>query len=258
MTVSDFYRILDTLYPRSLSCSWDNDGMMVCPDPETEVRRVLLSLDATEKAVAYAAENGCQLLLTHHPLLFRPLRALNGESLTGRRILASIGAHLTVVSLHTRLDSGDKGVNDMLAEALGLSVSGKFGDAEAPELGRLSVLAEPADAAAFADHVRVALGCDAVRLTGEHPVRCVALVGGDGKDMLHPAMLAGADTLVTGAASYNSALDAAEEGMNVIEAGHYHTEAPVLLRLAELCRTYTGAECLFFDSCRTRLLTARQ
>lgn len=254
MTVGEFYGVLDALYPRSLSCSWDNDGLMVCVDPDTVLTSVAVALDATERSIVFAAEKKCQLLLTHHPLLFRPLKELNPSSLSGRRVLSALRNGVSVISLHTRLDAGDGGVNDALAAALGLEVSGKFGDADAPELGRIALLPEKTEATRFAAQVRSALGCEAVVLSGVQPVQRVAIVGGDGKDMIRAAVAAGADTLLTGAASYNSALDAAESGLNLIEAGHYHTEAPVLSRLAALSREYAGAACFFFDSSASRVI----
>lgn len=254
MTIRELYAKLDELYPRALSCAWDNDGMMICPDPDRELRRVMLALDATLASIRAAAEQGCELLLTHHPLIFRPLKALTPSDLSGRRLIDAWNSGVSVISLHTRLDAAAGGVNDALAEALGLTVCGKFGDEESPELGRLAELPASADASAFAENVRAALGCGAVQLTGDHPVRRVALVGGDGKDFIRPAMAAGADTFITGAAGYNVALDAAEMGLNIIEAGHYHTEAPVLAHLARLCRDYAGVECVFYDSNLTKTI----
>jgi len=253
VTIRELYMKLDALYPRALSCAWDNDGLMICPEPKRQAARVMLALDATEAAIRAAAAQQCDVLLTHHPLLFRPLKSLTPDDLSGRRLIGAWNGGVSVISLHTRLDAADGGVNDALAEALGLTVCGKFGDEESPELGRLAEPASPLSASAFAENVRSALGCDAVQLTGDHPVRRIALVGGDGKDFIRSAMAAGADTFVTGAAGYNMALDAAEMGLNIIEAGHYHTEAPVLPRLAQLCRE-AGAECVFYDSNRTKTI----
>ena len=257
MTIGELYKKLDELYPRSLSCEWDNDGLMFCPDPDRPLTRVMLALDATRGAIDASVREKCELLLTHHPMLFRPLRSLTPLDLSGSRILDAWNGGVSVISLHTRLDVGKGGVNDALANRLGLTVCGTFGDEESPELGRLAELSEPIDPLAFAEHVRQALGCEAIHLTGERPVRRIALVGGDGKDFVRPAMKAGADTLITGAAGYNMALDASEDGLNVIEAGHYHTEAPVLDRLAELCRDLAGAQCFFYDSNLTRTVVGR-
>lgn len=248
MTVHDLYCTLDKLYPRSLSCSWDNDGLMVCADLSCEVKRVLLALDATNDAIAYAVREGCQVLLTHHPMLFRPLKNITPDSLNGERTLSALKADLAVISLHTRLDAGGDGVNDALVDALGLTSSGTFGDDESPALGRLSCLEKEMTPSEFSAFVKEKLGAPVVHYTGNRMVKNVAVVGGGGKDFIYPALTAGADTLLTGEVSYNSVLDAADDGINVIEAGHYFTEAPVLRHLADLCRDLAGAECLYFNS----------
>ncbi len=248
MTVLELNKALDARYPASLSCSWDNDGLMVCADPEKTVTRAVLALDATEETIRAAAEAGAQVLLTHHPILFRPLSSVTPLSLSGKRTLDALSAGVSVLSFHTRLDAADGGVNDALAAKLGLTVTEKFGDEESPALGRIAVLPAPMDVSTFAEKVRDALGAPSVLLTGNRPVRRIALVGGDGKDFIAPAVRAGADTLLTGAASYNTALDAPARGLNIVEAGHYFTEAPVLDVLADLVRSLTGAVCTVVNS----------
>ena len=254
MTIRDLYRALDEKYPRSLSWSWDNDGLMVCTEPDREVTRVLLALDATNEAIAYAVREKCQVLLTHHPMLFRPMRSVTPDFLSGERALTAIKDDLAVISLHTRLDAGQGGVNDTLVEVLGLTVACSFGDEGAPTLGRIAYLDKETALADFAVHVKNALGCPMVQYAGNRPVKTVAVVGGGGSDFIYPALAAGADTLITGDAGYNITLDASDDGINVIQAGHYFTEAPVLFRLADLCRSLTGAECLFFDSNPTKVV----
>lgn len=257
MTIRELYEKLEELYPRSLCCEWDNDGLMFCPDPDRSVTRVMLALDAAKGSIEAAAQAKCELLLTHHPMLFRPLRSLTPLDLSGSRVMDAWNGGVSVISLHTRLDAGKDGVNDALVKRLGWTVCGTFGDEESPELGRIAELNTPMDPLAFAEHVRSMLGCEAVQMTGRHPVRRIAVVGGDGKDFIRAAMKAGADTFITGAAGYNMALDAAEEGLNILEAGHYHTEAPVLERLADLCRAIAGAQCFFCDSNLTRTVTGK-
>lgn len=248
MTIRELYNALDEMFPRSLSCSWDNDGLMVCSDPDKEIKRVLLALDASNEAIAYAIKEGCQVLLTHHPMLFRPMRNVTPDFLSGDRTLAAIKADLAVMSFHTRLDAGQGGVNDALCETLGLTAAGSFGDSESPGLGRIAHLEQEMSLADFAARVKEALGCSMVQYSGNRPVKIVAMVGGGGGDFIYPAKDAGADTYITGDTGYNVTLDAADDGINIIQAGHYHTEAPVLSRLADVCRTLAGAECLFFDS----------
>ena len=252
MTVLELYRALDARYPTSLSCPWDNDGLMVCPDPDREVKRVLFALDATEKTIAEAVKIGADVLITHHPMLFRPVKTITPFTLSGSRSLSALSGNLAVMSFHTRLDAADGGVNDALCAKIGLPIVGKFGDDECPTLGRIGELSVSVSAADFAARVRESLGTPSVRLTGDREVRRVAVVGGDGKDLIAAAIAAGADTLLTGDASYNAVLDAAESGLNVIEAGHYFTEVPVLEVLSAEVLPITGAEAHFADSNRTR------
>ena len=255
MKVIDFYSELEKLYPRELSCPWDNDGIMVCGDLGSEIRKVAVSLDASLAAVRFAAACGADLLLTHHPMLFRGTKAVSEQNLGGRKIITALGSGLSVISLHTRLDAGDGGVNDCLADVLGLKVLGKFGDAESPELGRIAET-EPIRGDELACLVRDRLGCRAVRYTGEpgKTIRRVGICGGDGKDFLQAAADKGCDAYITGDAGYNAAQDISDEGLAVIEAGHYHSEAPVCGRLAELCAMICGAETEFFDSCAYKVM----
>ena len=118
--VKELYDYLDKKIPRALSCEWDNDGLMVCADAEKSARRVLLALDATDEVAKYAAENGFDAVVTHHPMIFSPLRALNTLDPTAKKALFFAKNDIAVMSFHTRLDALDGGVNDTLAEKLGV------------------------------------------------------------------------------------------------------------------------------------------
>ncbi len=250
MKLSTLVEALEERYPRSLSCAWDNDGLMVCRNHDAAVRRVMLALDATRAAVEAANAASCELLLTHHPLLFRPLRAVVPDSLGGMRTMAALESGVAVLSLHTRLDAAENGVNDALVSRLMLEPCGTFGDTESPTLGRLArrPASMPDDPGEFAACIGRMLGAPHVRRTGSRPPKKIALVGGSGKDFLRAAMEAGADTFITGEIGYNDAVDYAEEGLMILEAGHYYTESPVLDTLAAFCSLYAGAECLRYDS----------
>jgi len=252
MKLCEIYASLEALAPKSLSASWDNDGLMCTPSTDMEVTRVLVSLDATADAIRTAKEKGCELLLTHHPLIFKGLKSITGADTVSSRAILALSDGVSVVSLHTRLDAAEGGVNDALACRIGLGVTGKFGDSEAPELGRLCDVDET-DADMLALRVKDALGCDAVRVHGVGKIKKVALVGGEGKDFIIPAIKAGADCLVTGDAGYNACEAAAEGGFVIIEAGHYHTEFPVCESLARFIRDL-GLECEIYDACPSRIL----
>lgn len=251
MTVGELDRLLSGKFTLDLKAPWDNDGIMVCDDVTRPIQSVLVALDPAEMVIRYAIENGFDALVTHHPLVFRKMNAITPATLTGRKAILALENHLAVLSYHTRMDAGDDGVNDALCQALWHQAEGTFGDAENPTLGRYFTLAEPIQAGEYANLIRDALDAGHVRITGDphKPVRKVALCGGDGKDFVNAALEIGADLYLTGDAGYNMAADAAEEGLVVVEAGHYHTEAPVCRTLAAwLCRE-TGLDCVPIGCC---------
>lgn len=226
MTVAELYEQLNAIIPPSLSCDWDNDGLMCCPDPKRQVRKVLLTLDATEKAVAHAIGHGYDVILTHHPMIFRPIGGI-----TDPKHIALIREGIAVMSFHTRLDRLEGGVNDVLAKALGLTPESRFGE---DDLGVIGTLPSHVPTADFVMKAKATLGAPHARaVLSDLPTYRVAVVGGSGKDYLDAAREAGADTYVTGDISYNAMTDASETGMNVITLGHYYTEQPVLSFLSE-------------------------
>lgn len=256
MTVLELCKAIDGFCPRPLSCSWDNDGMMSCPDPNAKVMRVLLSLDATRETIEYAVQNGCDTVVTHHPMLFKGAKSVSPLSLPGRRIVKSVKNGVSVLSFHTRLDRCDGGVNDALLGRLGFLPSEKFGDEETPDICRAALI-DWMTAGELAELVKERLGCDMVRLNGrtKKKVGKIGVCGGDGKDFVYPALYSGCDAFITGDAGYNTAGDAWEEGIVTIEAGHYHTEAPVLDVLERLIHDADNEiEILRFNSCTYRII----
>lgn len=228
-TAGQIYEYFERMIPRSLSCEWDNDGAMCIPEYCGEVKRVLLTLDVTEAAVERAEECGADMIISHHPLIFKPLKNAGGFDITSRKLIRLIKDGIAVLSYHTRLDAADGGVNDRLAAVVGIRTEGKFG--EAPEdiaLGRYGILSEPIELERFAAEVAARLGGSVNYVGGAKKAYRIALVGGDGKDFVKAAAALGADTYLTGSMSYNAMCDAADAGMNVLEAGHFFTENPVL------------------------------
>lgn len=255
MNVRELHNKLSELYPKTLSCSWDNDGIMVSRDTSAEVKKVLVALDATGEVLKYAAENGFDTVLTHHPMLFRGPKSVTPEVLTGRKILDAALSGVSVISLHTRLDAGEGGVNDCLCRALGFEPTERFGDDDAPELGRIANIT-PVTARELALITKDKLGCTAVRVSGDldKQVTRIGFCGGDGKDFVRYALAAGCDAYITGDAGYNMAEDAAEDGLVTIEIGHYHSEAVACSRLASLAKEIAGAEAEIYNSCAYTVL----
>ena len=238
MTIRELYTALDARFPRSLSCEWDNDGISCAPNLDAPVSGVCIALDPTEDAVETAIRAGCNVLLTHHPMLFRGLKTVDGHDTGSRKVIRLIQNGITAMSFHTRLDAADGGVNDVLAARLGLTDVEPVGDDSNPagkSIGRVGNLPEAMDAKAFAETVKSALSLPALIFAGcGKPVRRVAVLGGGGEDDIFAAVAAGADTYVTGELKYHHLCDAPYGEINLIMAGHYHTEAPVLERLREL------------------------
>jgi dinuclear metal center YbgI/SA1388 family protein len=234
--VKELYDYLDKKIPRSLSCEWDNDGLMVCADASAPVRRVLLALDATEAVAEYAKANGFDAVVTHHPMIFSPLRALSSLDPTARKAMFFAKNNIAVMSFHTRLDALAGGVNDVFAEKLGIINTVPFGP-EGEKLGRIGVLPAPVSFRRFCADVAEALSSPCVTAIGaKETVQKVAVLGGGGKDFVESAIMAGADVFVTGEVTYNVMLGAKASGLCLVTAGHYHTERPVLASLYNIIK----------------------
>ncbi|MBQ2767134.1 MAG: Nif3-like dinuclear metal center hexameric protein [Clostridia bacterium] len=240
-SIKELSAFLDARVPRSLSCAWDNDGLLCSPDPEREVHRVLVALDVTETTVNMAIDGEYDLLLTHHPVIFRPIKTLEPSAVVGRKLISLIRAGISAIALHTRLDAYAGGVNDALASALGRPVVDRFVCEDALE-GRIIELDTPLPLGDFAEQVKQSLDIPVLTLSdAKRPVQKIGLVGGEGGDFIRAAFAAGCDTYLTGRAGYHNMLDSAELGINVIEAGHFATEHPVCGVLAELVREFDPA-----------------
>ena len=225
MTVKEIYEKLSERIPEHLAEEWDNDGLMCCSDDQKEVERALVTLDVTEDIVDYAVAHNIDLIVSHHPLIFKPLKNVTENSHISRKVIKLIKNDVAVMSFHTRADKVDGGVNDILADILGIKNAIPFGEGD---LGRIGMLTEELNMEDFSYLLKGLLDCDGVKVADACiPVQRVAVVGGDGKDYLEAALLAGADTFVSGRISYNIMAEAAERGINMLEAGHYFTEQPV-------------------------------
>ena len=199
---------------------------------DTEVKKALITLDVSEEAVNYAIQNNFNVIISHHPMIFRKLGSITDGNYVSRKVISAIKNDISVISFHTRLDAACGGVNDVLADLLGLQNVEPFGP-EGEKMGRVGVISENMQLSDFAKHIKKVLKSPAVLFSGNKPVRKVALLGGDGKDFVTEAISVGADTYVSGRISYNIMAEASEMGINLIEAGHYYTEQPVCQMLLD-------------------------
>jgi dinuclear metal center YbgI/SA1388 family protein len=238
ITVSDVLSYLDTLAPRSMKMDWDNVGLL-CGSKNAPVTKILVALDPFDAVCEEAIAQGAELIVTHHGLIFQPLKAVTDETVIGRRILSLCQNGISAINAHTNLDCASGGVNDRLAQMLGLEniqVIDPMGtDSEGREWGLLrcgEISGESLDA--FLETVKTNLRCDGLRyVDGGKRVRKVAVGGGSCAGEMKAALRAGCDTFVTADVKYNQFWDAQDLGLNLIDAGHFPTENPVVTVLAE-------------------------
>lgn len=222
MNVKELYDFFDALIPRELSCEWDNDGLMCASDLTKKVKKVLLTLDVSEAAVDYAIKNSFDAIISHHPLIFNPVKSIREDR--DKKLVELIKNDVAVMSFHTRLDAMKGGMNDRLADLLSLSDTYPFGP-EGETVGRIGTTEREYSPKEFALKIKYALCCENVLVSdaGKN-VKKVAVVGGDGKDYMDYAVSEGADTYISGRLGYNTMAEAKEMGINLIEAGHFYTE----------------------------------
>ena len=223
-TVDQLYKYLDSKFPDTLRCDWDNDGLMVADDPDREVMRVLCTLDVTEDAVDYAIANNFDVIVSHHPMIFRPLKAVNYADPIAKKTMKLLKNGISVMSFHTRLDAASGGLNDIFAKLMGLSDIGTI-TMDGEPIGRIGTIPTPLACSDFASGAKKALGAERILYASASGiVNRLAICGGDGKDFIRGAIAAGADTYVSGRLSYNTMAEAAEMGITLVEAGHFYTE----------------------------------
>lgn len=253
MTVTELYRALEERIPRSLSCEWDNDGLLCCPNPEKQVKKVLVALDATVDVIRKAMKEGYDVILTHHPLIFHPIKSVEPSDVVAAKLIDLVRSDISVMSFHTRLDAVRGGVNDTLAARLGLSNVEPFGEEQILRIGEYE---KEMTLSEFVKRVKEATGADGIQVTDAGvPVKRVAILGGSGSDDVATARLAGADTYLTGELSHHHFADAPGQGMNLLAAGHYHTEQPVCAVLAGMVKEICPhAEVTVTESNTTRLI----
>ena len=233
-TVWDIYNWIDAKAPFSTQMDFDNAGLLV-GDVNAQVNRILVALDATLPVAKEAARRKCQLVVTHHPLIFHSLKAVTVADPTQAVVTELIRKNIALICAHTNLDIAPGGVNDVLMDRLGVKVTGILEPmGENYGLGRLGELDPPMEPRAFAAMVKKALGTKGLRATlGNRPVHKIAVCSGAGGDMVGLAARVGADAYVSSDVKHHEFLEAQALGITLLDAGHYATENPMMPVLAE-------------------------
>lgn len=236
-TVADILKYVETIAPPYMKEDWDHVGLN-CGHMDAPVTKVLVALDPFDEAIAEAKELGAELLVTHHALIWRPDFVTDRDA-QGRRTLTLIESGIAHINAHTNLDMAPGGVNDRLAAALGLQdvevIAPEGTDSQGRPYGLLRMGTVPEQSMdCFLAAVKTALGCEGLRYVNcNKPVRKVAVGGGACGGAMQDALKAGCDTFVTADLKYNQFHDAFGLGLNLIDAGHFHTEKPICTVLAD-------------------------
>ena len=232
--VKEIIEVMETLAPTFLKEDFDNVGLMV-GDREKEVKKVLLALDCTLKVVEEAKENNVDLIITHHPLIFRRPNNITTDTIQGRKIIELIKNDISLYSSHTNLDSAKSGLNDSIPKLLGYDSSDILEVNKRDEkagLGRIVTLDKPTKLDEIVDNVKKALNINNLRVVkGKEEVNKIAIINGSGQDFIGKAVSKGADCIITGDTTYHFASDYKEMGINIIDAGHFASEQIVFFNV---------------------------
>lgn len=225
ITVNDILQYLQGFAPVETAMDFDNCGLLV-GDKTAHVTSVLLTLDITPEVVLEAHELGCELIVSHHPVIFQPMKRMSAQS--APYLLAQYG--IAAVCMHTNLDLSEEfGVNTCLADAVGVQNVRRSERGECLFVGTMEQEMKSED---FARRVMTALGCEGLRYTpGKGVVRTVAVASGSGGSEIFAAAAEGADALVTGEIKHHEINAANELGVCVVDAGHFKSEDIVILPL---------------------------
>lgn len=232
--VKEIIEVMETLAPTFLKEDFDNVGLMV-GDREKEVKKVLVALDCTLKVVQEAKDNNVDLIITHHPLIFRRPNNITTDTLQGKKIIELIKNDISLYSSHTNLDSAKKGLNDSIPGLLGYDtleiLETNKRDSEAG-LGRLVTLEQATTLEDIINKVKATFNINNLRVVkGKDEVNKIAIINGSGQDFIGRAISKGADCIITGDTTYHFASDYKEMGINIIDAGHFASEQIVFFNV---------------------------
>lgn len=221
--INDLVKAIEHIAPPALAYDWDNTGIQLrCSD---NINKVLITLDITPETAEEAKAKGCDLIISHHPLIFEPLKSLSIENAPQAVAMQLIRNGISVYSAHTSYDRAEGGIGDILARELGLQdICTELNSGEG--LMRTGRLMEPLKRSAFLEYIKNTLKVNTVRISNTKIdiIKKVAVVGGSGGDFYKAAKEAGSQALITGEAKHHHFIEAAASGILLVEAGHFETE----------------------------------
>ena len=234
MTVFDVLDFLNEKFDFSYTMAGDNVGLLVGNGKDT-VKGILACLDLTDQAITDAVNNDANLIVTHHPVIFNPIRSVTSDSLIYRVITNGI----SVISAHTNLDAGDGGINDLLCSLIGLTnieKTNSLGEGVFFKVGRVGEFEEPISADELAEKLSEVLSTPVFYVGDNKFVKKLAVCSGGGGGLFREAMSTGADAYLTGDVKHDVFMDSHHEGFTVFDATHFHTEDIIITPLSNLLR----------------------
>ena len=228
MLCKEIVQVIEAAYPREAALDFDNVGLLA-GRAEKEVKRVYIALDATDAVIDRAVEAGADMLITHHPLIFSPLKKVTDEDFVSRRVVKLIQNDISYYAMHTNYDV--LGMAELAEKILGIRDSEVLDitmekDGKPEGIGRIGELEKPMTLEECCVYVKHKLNLGSLKVFGDMQaeVSRLAISPGSGKTAIAAAIAKGADVLVTGDIGHHDGLDAVEQGLAVIDAGHYGTE----------------------------------
>jgi len=241
VTVADICALMEDWAPLSLAEQWDNPGLQV-GDPARPVSKVWVALDPLGEILRSAAENRADLIITHHPLIFQPLRRIDLATALGNDIRLALEAGIAVYCAHTNLDSAAGGVNDVLAEQLGLTCTGVLDSQPGTGLGigRVGYFETPVALAELASRIKQDFRIKGLKYAGDSKLKVerAAICSGSGSGLMKNFLAGDAQVYISGDLHYHDARQAEQCGRGVIDMGHFASERIVVRAVAGRLRSW--------------------
>lgn len=229
MIAKDLIRELENLYPHYFAEEWDNVGLII-GDNKREIKRVMVSIDATEKVIDKAIEDDVDMIITHHPMIFKGIKSINNSTVLGKKIIKLIENKINLYAMHTNLDATIGGLNDYILEILEVENSKIIDENEIDNkngIGRIYNLVTPVSIYRYIEFLKEKLEIENVRVIAEDTgknIRKIALINGSGMSYWKKVKSLGVDLFITGDIGYHEALDSKENGLDLIDIGHFESE----------------------------------
>ena len=224
MNINEITYFFDNIAPASRSAEWDNDGVMLLSG-NNNIKKILITLDVNTEAVSKAVECGAELIISHHPFIFRPIKRISDDTLS-ENIRKLIQNGISVLSYHTRMDASDVGINNYILESLGLTDITPFGLDDSDFTGRIGKFEKSITSTELYAKIKDFFGCTyfAASPVELSEIKSVAVVSGGGSEYAHAAQKSGADVFISGEFRHHHFIEHSENKFPVISIDHYHCE----------------------------------